>query len=244
MFVGIFSHDDASRMEVTQLGKSACGATAIVNALLALDLVTPTEVSNVDWSLCILRKRDLDCPLPEYLISRSLAGCTGSDLVQSMNILSSSIKSKLSVCGEFIPYQSIGKDVVEFIAELLSRKISVIGTFNLQILGNDAWHHQMIYGVDKSTRMIHCTNPICAYPAELVVRFLSTESTLLVRREDVIPRISRTGGDESIYQQPLWRQCKVAEQIAVMSADDSITHLVIPASYVGGLSTFQIIKDC
>lgn len=240
MFVGIFNHEDATKMEVAQLGKSACGATALVNTLLALNVIELTDVSEVDWTMCILRNRDLECPLPEYLLSRSLAGCTGSDLVESMKKLSTSTKTMVALCGEFIPYQSIEIDIVEFIAELLSHNTAVIGTFNLQVLGNDAWHHQLIYGVDASTRMVYCTNPICAYPAELVLRFLSTESSLLIRREDVIPRIPRTGGDSSIYEQPLWRQYKVAEQITAMSMDDRMTHLVIPASYVGGLATFKV----
>ncbi len=74
-----------------------------------------------------------------------------------------------------------------------------VGCLNLQIVGNDVWHHQVIYGVDVVEWKIFCLNPCCEYSEDLTTRFVSTPSVICVRKEDVLLRVGRGGADESIY---------------------------------------------
>eukprot|EP01032_Pedospumella_encystans_P015470 gene15470-17690_t len=124
---------------------------------------------------------------------------------------------------------------------------------NLQLLGNDAWHHQMIYGVDGqhvNAPSVYCVNPVCAYPISLLEKLLSTDSVLLVRREDILSRHARPNGDMSIFEHPDWQRLAVAYQIEVMIEENTSQtsspetegkrqFVVIPANYVGGLAVFS-----
>jgi hypothetical protein len=97
-YVGLFSPIDACGKEISQLSSSGCGITAIANVLVALGITNCDKIRQFDWSNCILRKRDNNGSLPAYLASRGVAGCTGQDLITSMDI----ITSENSVCtGEF-----------------------------------------------------------------------------------------------------------------------------------------------
>jgi len=89
-YIGILSHEEAERYEVTQLSTSGCGVTALLNVLIALGIVTSEQTKILDWSKCILRTRNNDAPLPEYLLSRSVAGCTGQDIVTSLAAITES----------------------------------------------------------------------------------------------------------------------------------------------------------
>ncbi len=250
---GILTEAEACRVEVTQLGTSACGATSLVNVLLCLRVIQPHLCSILNWNMCIVRSRDIAAPLPQYLASRSIAGCTGQELVQSISMLTSA-NNLPPIAGQFIPFNTIlakGISLIDYLCELFKNGHAVVGCFNLQVLGNDAWHHQAIYAVNTATRMILCMNPICEYPEDLVVQFLSTDSHLFVRGEDVLARIDRPGGDDSVYDQVRWKQYRVREQVQAMansSVPDSngdlcdiaaaAKYVVIPANYVGGLAVF------
>ena len=179
----------------------------------------------IDWNGCILKARALDAPLPEYLLSRSKAGCTGEELIESMAILCARNPSLLTVgnrprvSGNFVPFSELlsrGKSLINFCGEELRRGHCLVVTLNLQLVGNDAWHHQVVYGIDTDTEVLYCLNPHCQYSQQLATSFLSTDSTLLVRREDVIERFARPGGDESIYSLSRWKEYKVQEQIEDM----------------------------
>jgi hypothetical protein len=246
-YKGILTHEEAKRLEVTQLGSSACGATAVVNVLLALRVVDANLLSSIDWSVCIVRKRDLTSPLPQYLSSRSMAGCTGSDLISSMNLITYS-HGISSISGEFQSFnfvQSQSLSLIDYLAFLLQAGKAVVGTFNLQILGNDAWHHQLIYGVDTTARVVYCMNPMCCYPEDLVMRFMSTDSSLFIQRQDVLERVNWEAENCEIYDQPLWSLFKVREQIAALRLDseegtNSLQGINIPASYVGVIAVFKV----
>ena len=66
-------------LQVTQTpNTSSCGAVALVNAVLALDLdVDPQLVADSVHT----RLRRPDSSLPDYLLSRAQAGCTHRDLL-------------------------------------------------------------------------------------------------------------------------------------------------------------------
>ena len=114
-------------------------------------------------------------------------------------------------------------------------------SYRLKIFGNDAWHHQMVYGVDTKERMIYCTNPLKAYSEVEASICLSTDSVLLIRRDDVISRFQpdlELNEWDVITGDP-WDSFHVRENIGKMLRDISISYLKIPAIYVGGISKFS-----
>jgi hypothetical protein len=186
----------------------------------------------------VLRLRKNDAPLPQYLASRAVAGCTGAELVESIANVCPTL-----ISGEFVPSSLLPVDgrgqgsgnlgLIEWIAAQLKENKALVATFNLQLLGNDAWHHQFIYGVDFATRSIYCTNPVEAYAEPDFAAFISTPSVLLVRRSDILSRIDRPGGDISVYGQHDWLRLKVQQQIERMKSDSEMAYVVIPAAYIG-----------
>jgi hypothetical protein len=270
-YTGLMSHADAEKYEISQLSASGCGVTALLNVLVALSVVNLNEAQRIDWSHCILRSRKNDAPLPEYLLSRSVAGCTGQDLVSSMEILitrNNLILGGSNISSRFISYTEIlasGKTLHTFVEDSLREGKCLVATLNLQLLGNDAWHHQMIYAVDKKLRtipdastavvdasndlegpMIYCVNPVCAYPVTLVEKMLSTQSILRIRSEDILKRLGSPNGDTCIYQRPDWVEKRVEVQIEslvnhqVAGSDTEHTCVIIPANYIGGLAIFEL----
>ena len=261
-YTGIMSHADAEKYEISQLSASGCGVTALLNVLVALSAVDTNAAQRIDWSHCILRTRQNDAPLPDYLLSRSVAGCTGQDLVSSMEILIAKnilILGGSHISSQFISYTEIlasGKTLHAFVEDSLREGKCLVATLNLQLLGNDAWHHQMIYAVDKNSRdasivavddregpMIYCVNPVCAYPLTLVEKMLSTQSILRIRSEDILKRHDRPNGDTSIYQRPDWVEKRVEVQIESLMNQHvagSDACVIIPANYIGGLAVFEL----
>lgn len=266
-YIGLFSHEDAERFEILQLASSGCGVTALCNVLVALRIVNPEQAKSLNWDGCILRTRLNDAPLPQYLYSRSVAGCTGEDLVTSMVSLISNngdlLRSqgcKAHVEGKFVPFADITSSAEtfhSFLQQNLQQGKAMVALLNLQLLGNDAWHHQLIYGIDTAhsidgspPSMVYCVNPVCEYPVDLMQKMVSTQSVLLVRGEDVLKRHDRPGGDGSVYQHPDWVKLKVEEQIKTLvdtsehdTGSAEARYVAIPANYVGGLAVFSRIDE-
>lgn len=61
-----------------------------------------------------------------------------------------------------------------------------LATLNPQKISTlaDAWHHQMIYGVDANTVLL--TNPLEKIPIDEFLPQITSESVLLIKREDVL----------------------------------------------------------
>jgi hypothetical protein len=193
-FTGLFNHSEAQNHEVGQLCPSGCGVTAVINVLLVSKAITKEDIQKLlQLDECfILRRRDNFAPLDRYLLSRSVAGCTGEEIVSSLFSIVKHLSTKVTFLGYFLPYERIkliSGGLIEVIAEKMREGYVCVATFNLQLFGNDAWHHQMIYGVDESSRMIHAMNPIGPYPEHVATQLLATESVLLVRRDDILKRL-------------------------------------------------------
>ena len=237
-FVGLWTHEEAAIHNVEQLASSGCGATAAVTVLKVLN--EPIPPLEMVLSASVLRYRKNDAPLAQYLASRSVAGCTGEEIVESVRRLSNNVK------GEFVSFSSLPDTVrlVDWVANKIEEECCCVATLNLQLFGNDAWHHQLVYGVDKVKRLIYCTNPVEAYPEYAVMAMMSTPSILLIRKEDILKRKDRLGSDNSIYDDPLWVQYNVKDQVNAMSKGINCQdkHLVIPANYIGGFAVFNKIK--
>jgi hypothetical protein len=253
-FVGIWSHAEAAKNEVSQISSSGCGATAILNCLVYFNYISISEISQVDVSSSILRKRQNDSNLPKYLVSRSDAGCSGEELVLSLKQVVEANKDKQftsltqaaatkPIKGEFVPSKTITAEspsLLDFVADNINKGNVCIATYNLQLFGNDAWHHQMIYGVDTDQRTIHCMNPIESYPEQVADACISTDSVLLVRKEDIVSRAARPveAEDWELIGGESWQRMRVRQQIDSMIAGDNSTHIIIPAVYVGGITVF------
>ena len=264
-FIGLFSHDKVDDFSISQITSSGCGVTSLLNVLTALKVVKLSDIESVDWSMCILRNRLNDKPLPEYLLSRSIAGCTGQDLVDSMKLLineNPTCFANVVIEGKFWSMQDIihsNKTLSQFIQTNLENNCCMVVTLNLQLFGNDAWHHQTIYGmtIKENTQdqgeneekegnndnniQIHLLNPICSYSVKVIERLISTPSILLIRSEDIISRCNRPAADVSLYDTPLWKPYNVPNQINAVLAGlvDAPSHIVIPANYVGGIAVFR-----
>ena len=242
---------DASLHEVSQIINSGCGVTAVLNSLVALKISSIKDIAIIDISSGIVRFRDNDAPLVSYLQSRSVAGCTGAELILSMtNLLLNNnylLRESQHVVGIFYTLKEFAKQssLIEEIKIRLNNSEVLIATLNLQLLGNDAWHHQMIYAVDTNLRLIYCMNPVGAYPEDLFLAMLSTESVLLIRREDILSRFLRPGSNWSELQSGRWSQLEVSKQIESLwneseGGGQSVSHIVIPANYIGGIVSFRI----
>lgn len=227
-------------MALDQLGASACGQTAVVTAAILTGAISREDLTTVDYSMCTLRTRAEMAPLPQYLLSRSVAGCTGEEVAASFNAFVATLPSRGSLpMAEFVPFSSIDCPLPAFFRRNFEQKNILIATMNLQLIGNDAWHHQLMYGMDLQADTVYMMNPLESCHITWIERFVSTPSVLLIRRNDVLSRVDRVGGDESIFALPDWRRFNVGEQIETMKVDDSIDFVVIPAAYTGGFTVIR-----
>lgn len=241
-FVGYCHHDRAKQVALNQLGASACGKTALVTVMLMLQVIRDEDVATLDWSNVIVRCRANTSPLPQYLLSRYNAGCTGEELVESMKaVLHENKLEDLVECMPFVPFFPIdpSTSIVDYLSDMFTQGCIIVATFNLQVLGNDAWHHQVVYGVDRTNGLVYCTNPLEPYSEDLVRTFLSTKSLLLIRKEDILSRLDILGGDDSLYDSDPWQRFQIPKQIEALQHDPSMEYVVITAAYVGGFAVFK-----
>lgn len=248
-----WSLEEAARRSVTQIGASACGATALINAFAALGvsaIPTPEEANAAVGT----RLRRLGGGLQDYLSSRSNAGATHVDLLRGCENL-----SRCNVAARFVPYQDIlngGNGFVSWCHREMSEGTAVILCMNLQREGDissrdwipDAWHHQMVFGADLSSASLYLTNPLCCMDEAALGRVLCSQSVLLVRDEDVVEQ-AQTGMDTSAEDissiSAQWEHLNVGERAVRMISEydpTSPTHvyLPIPAQYKAGATVLRV----
>ena len=264
-FISLWTHEEASEVEVKQLATSGCGATAVMTVIKALDPQREIQAEEV-LKISVLRNRANDAPLPQYLASRSVAGCSGEEILGSVRAFySNAAPSSTTLVSQFYPcctglntaylsslkleYPQLERDfaidgtsnLIEWLANKIKDGQCIVATLNLQLLGNDAWHHQVVYAVDLTERLIWCLNPMCCYSENMFKSFLCTPSILVIKAGDVKSRHHLVGGDESIYAQEKWLELKVASQIQrCIDARDHSQDILIPAVYKGGISTYSL----
>ena len=196
--------------QVIQLGTSACGATALVNVLQALevDFPLPLLLEAVDTRL-----RRPDSSLPDYLLSRSRAGCNHRDLEAGAARVSPRIVTR------FFPFHRRSVAVAAWLARWITAGCVPILTLNVQRavqrpgeLPADAWHHQMVWGV--ADREIYMANPLEMVQERELLPQLDSPSELLVRRSDVV---SRCGPETDLLELrdfgEQWRSLNVLGQV-------------------------------
>lgn len=246
----LWSIQEAVQRQTLQIGASACGATAVVDVLQALGItVTPETVDHcVRTSL-----RRNEAPLPDYLHSRSEAGATHLQLVSGAQQASGG-----RVVGRFFGlYPRRRVKLVPWLARWIRRGAVPVATMNMQRAvpeGEeipDAWHHQLIFGVAPGA--VFMTNPLDVVSEEEVHKRLCSESVLLVRREDVLKRLTPDAHLSQISDQHpdlRWKTLNVEDQIRQMISEEEqndeehpkMMHLAIPAAYSSGV-TFFALRD-
>ncbi|XP_015603697.1 uncharacterized protein LOC107271793 [Cephus cinctus] len=243
--VMLWSEQEATVKQVTQIATSACGATSAINALLAL---------GVPFSLEVLirgvgtRLREPGTPLPKYLMSRSMAGATHKDLARGISLATNG--AVITKFFAFYPERKVS--LSHWLHYWLSKGAAPIATLNLQHCGEgcdipDAWHHQMIFGVGPAG--IYLTNPLQCLPEQIVWHQLVSPSVLLIRRADVLAHWnSLTDLRPLTTLDQSWRRLNVLGQVVNMIREtmgqrqqgqivcNGTSHIRIPASYRAGIT--------
>ncbi|XP_045490556.1 uncharacterized protein LOC110991838 isoform X2 [Pieris rapae] len=239
----VWSEREACERQVTQIGTSACGATAIVNVFLALGVPVNTERINVAVGT---RQRANNAPIPRYLLSRSVAGCTASDIVTGIQKASDGL-----VTARFFPtYPERSISLLHWLADWISLGAVPILTLNLQLGSEgevpDAWHHQMVFGV--SPRGVYLCNPVVCVSEGVVWSRLVSPSVLLVRSRDIVARFDPETDMSPLTAVPdvRFHRMNVLGQVANVlrewrysgctEADTRTRHIAIPASYQAGIT--------
>lgn len=243
----LWSIQEAVERQTLQIGASACGATAVVDVLQALGNAVAPETADRCVRTCLRRN---EAPLPDYLHSRSQAGATHSQLIEGAEQASDG-----RVMGRFFhlhPRRRVR--LVPWLARWIRRGAVPVATMNMQMAvpkGEeipDAWHHQLIFGVGPNA--VYMTNPLDVVSEREVHQRLCSESVLLIRREDVLQRLTADTLLSSISDgqcDPRWSSLDVEGQVKQMICEEDynedqprMTHIVIPAAYSSGVTFFSV----
>ncbi|XP_037333117.1 uncharacterized protein LOC119220900 isoform X1 [Pungitius pungitius] len=243
----LWSIQEAVERQTLQIGASACGATAVVDVLKALGV----EVAPEEADRCVrTRLRRNEAPLPDYLLSRSEAGATHSQLIQGAQEASQG-----KVAGRFFHFHPRRRvRLIPWLARWIRKGAVPVATMNMQLAvpeGEevpDAWHHQLMFGVAPNT--VFMTNPLDVGSEEEVHQRLCSESVLLIRREDVLQRLTAgcclSALSESRFD-PRWKALDVEGQVRQVALEEEqepdrpkSVHVTIPAAYSSGITLFAL----
>ncbi|XP_014882639.1 uncharacterized protein LOC106943865 [Poecilia latipinna] len=242
----LWSIQEALERQTQQIGASACGATAVVDVLKALGV----DVSPEEADRCVqTRLRRNESPLADYLLSRSEAGATHVQLIRGAQEASGG-----KAVGRFFHlYPRRRVRLVPWLASWIRKGAVPVATMNMQLAVPDgeevpdAWHHQLIFGV--APRAVFMTNPLDVVGEVEVHQRLCSQSVLLVRREDVLQRLTPDGSPSDlsdIQSDPHWQQLDVEGQVRQMMLEEELedgprtAHVSIPAAYSSGVTLFAL----
>ena len=160
------------------LAASNCGATALLNVLTALKVSVPT-IDQAERAVQT-NSRKYRVSTSEYLLARSVAGCTGDNIVDGCTAVAG--QEVISRFFAFYPVRDVSIQL--WLVAWISKGCSAVATINTQIMyGADYWHHQMIHGVDG--RGVYMTNPVERLGFDELRQGLESDSALLVQNSDV-----------------------------------------------------------
>ena len=181
--------------------------------------------------------------LLEYLISRILAGTNHIDLINALlKITNNNLTAKFFVLN---PYENKIK-FKNFLYKLFELKCSLIFTENLFLIGNDAWHHQMSYGIKDN--LLYLTNPFETVTINQMFNYITNGNFMIIPKEHVFNRKIEEG-DLKELEKEKWLNFSVKEQIINMFYKEKIkkndkknvnafNDLIIPYGGLGGISVF------
>ncbi len=223
---------EMEKVAASQIGVSACGPTAILNILAALDFPALPTPQNL-LETVPARLRDYDTPsLARYLLSRVRAGTTHEDLVAGVDKVSQG-----RVVGKFFvvsPHEDPAK-FSSWLAEAFKHRLALLFTENLFLIGNDAWHHQMAFGIEGDRLFL--TNPL---KSEKAAKVLVPEDHVLSRRVEK--------EDLEELAKPRWATFDVLEQICgIFVGEDKLPTrykgLTIPWGGLAGVTAFARVDN-
>lgn len=215
-----------------QSAASNCGATALVNVLVALGVPVP-DIERVNRAVHTSSRKH-SVSITEYLAARSVAGCTGEDIVNGcQEVAGHYVESRF-----FALFPEREVDLQSWLAGWLSMGCSAIATINLQAVATeaDSWHHQMIFGVDASG--VHMANGSALMSFENIRAGLESPSVLRIRACDALS-CSPFDEEKCDALGDQWAQLRVGKQLRQMKSGRSgEDHIVIPAAYRAGITIF------
>lgn len=245
--VMIWSEYEAYLLQVKQIGMSACGQTAVLNLLKAFELGAEKEdvCSTIQVNL-----RKEKASVADYLESRAVAGTTAEDLLCGVEHL-----TKGEIRGRFFATWPPRKvQLLTWLSYWMKQGAVPIATLNLQQGVKqqqipDAWHHQMVYGVGP--RGVYLTNPLEIVSEDTMLQQLTSDSVLLVRRQDVVSRFQPSASLAPLLHQadPRWCTMNVLGQVVNVLREHNMpsvpgyraqvtSHIRIPAVYRAGITLF------
>ncbi|XP_063238405.1 uncharacterized protein LOC134539953 [Bacillus rossius redtenbacheri] len=242
--VMLWSIQEACTKQVTQIGTSACGATAVINVLLLLNI--PFHLDKLKEAVGT-RLRAEYAPLPEYLFSRSAAGVTHEDIIRGLEEASEG-----QLYARFFPfYPQRDVSLCRWLVNWMRKGAVPVATLNLQRARTaagqvpDAWHHQMVFGAGPRT--VYLANPLEWVGEEELARQLCSPSVLLVRCKDVLARWTDQTDLRPLaaHPDPRWNLMNVLGQVVnvIRSREHAVSeHISIPASYASGV-TLAVRRD-
>ena len=237
---------EMKEISISQIGKSACGPTAVLNILSILNYSNiPTKEELLNFFPARTRNYKTK-NLREYLLSRIRAGTIHSEIIECVEkITNKSIIGKFFVIDQ---YMQINK-FEEFLYECFSKKIAMMFTENLFILGNDAWHHQSCYGINLDKHLLYLTNPIESVPTYQVLKWISSGQWMIIPKDHLIDKVI-TEEDLKEFSTEKWDSFSISRQLYFLlkkndKKADIFTEgfsryqdLTIPYGGIGGISMF------
>ena len=232
--------EEMLKINSEQIGQSACGPTSVLNVLSSLDFSPiPDPKSLLEFFPARLRDYQTKS-ISQYLYSRSVAGTIHSEIIDTIEkITNNSIVGKFFILNQ---YENVDK-FSNWLSQCFQNKISLIFTMNLFLEGNDAWHHQMGYGIKDNK--IYMTNPMNTYPVYQMISYLTSGPWMIIPKEHIL---TRNLNDEDIIElkKEKWECYKVLNRVKVLKLNLNGTFygnkcyddLVIPYGGIAGISAF------
>ena len=228
------------KINTEQIGQSACGPTSVLNVLSSLDYdPIPDPKSLLQFFPARLRDYQTKS-ISKYLYSRAVAGTIHEEIIDTIEKITNN-----SIIGKFfIINQYENKDkLADWIGQCFKNKIALIFTENLFLEGNDAWHHQMAYGIKDD--LIYMTNPMDMIPVSKMISFLTTGPWMIIPKEHVIER-SLDGEDEKELKKERWEIYGVLKRVKhikfgffnTFQGQKCYDDLMIPYGGIAGISAF------
>ena len=232
--------EEMEKLNVSQIGKSACGPTSVLNILASLDFSPlPTPQKLLEFFPARLRDYKTKS-LSKYLYSRAVAGTIHEEIIDTTEKISNN-----SIIGKFFivrQYENKTK-FADWLKECFKNKIALVFTENLFLEGNDAWHHQMGYGIKDD--QIYVTNPMHTIPVTRMISFLTSGPWMIIPAKHVLFREIKDEDIEELKNER-WSCYDVLNRalrirngfVSTFDGNSCYSDLTIPYGGIAGISAF------
>ena len=232
--------EEMEKINTSQIAQSACGPTSVLNVLSSLDYnPIPNPQSLLQFFPARLRDYETKS-ISKYLYSRAVAGTIHEEIIDTIEKITNN-----EIIGKFfIINQYENKDkLAEWISQCFKNKIALIFTENLFLEGNDAWHHQMAYGIKNDK--IYMTNPMNLIPVSQMISFLTTGPWMIIPKEHVVERDLDEEDIKELHKER-WENFNVLRRVIQLKSGmiskfngrKCYDDLMIPYGGIAGISAF------